>query len=71
MLIVSMKGLVLLVARVQIMYGVYNIKYIYNMFVYQDEDPKTSKPFLEQPLCTYTGHTADVLDLSWSKVSIN
>lgn len=71
MLIVSMKGLVLLVARVQIMYDGYNIKYIYNVFVCQDEGPRTSKPFLEQPLCTYTGHTADVLDLSWSKVSIN
>ena len=27
-------------------------------------------PFQEQPLCSYYGHTADVLDLSWSKVCI-
>lgn len=32
-----------------------------------DEDPSTLKPFLEQSLCTYCGHSADVLDLSWSK----
>ncbi|XP_019857784.1 PREDICTED: WD repeat-containing protein 44-like isoform X1 [Amphimedon queenslandica] len=31
----------------------------------QDDDDKGT--FLDQPLCTYTGHTADVLDLSWSK----
>ena len=40
-------------------------------FVYfQDDDSTALKPFLEQPLCAYTGHSADVLDLSWSKVNI-
>lgn len=27
-------------------------------------------PFQDQPLCSYYGHTADVLDLSWSKVGV-
>ena len=31
-----------------------------------EEDP--AKPFRERPLCVYSGHQADVLDLSWSKV---
>ena len=35
----------------------------------KDDDDKGT--FLEEPLCTYTGHTADILDLSWSKVRIN
>ena len=26
-------------------------------------------PFMPKPFCTYTGHSADVLDLSWSNVS--
>jgi len=25
-------------------------------------------PFQDLPLCTYCGHTSDILDLSWSKV---
>ena len=25
-------------------------------------------PFMSKPLCKYTGHTADLLDISWSKV---
>ena len=25
-------------------------------------------PYMKTPLCTYCGHTGDVLDLSWSKV---
>ena len=25
-------------------------------------------PFMARPLCKYTGHTADLLDISWSKV---
>ena len=33
----------------------------------QEDDSR--QPFMEQPLCTYYGHTADVLDLSWSKVN--
>jgi WD40 repeat protein len=32
-----------------------------------DDDLGTARPFLDQPLCTYSGHTADILDLSWSK----
>lgn len=31
----------------------------------EEDDPK--QPFFESPLCSYYGHTADVLDLSWSK----
>ena len=27
-------------------------------------------PYMKTPLCTYCGHTGDVLDLSWSKVFI-
>lgn len=26
-------------------------------------------PFMPKPFCTFRGHTADVLDVSWSKVS--
>lgn len=26
-------------------------------------------PFRQVPFCKYKGHTADLLDLSWSKVS--
>jgi len=33
------------------------------------EEDDSRQPFMEQPLCTYYGHTADVLDLSWSKVN--
>ena len=39
------------------------------MSLLKDDDDKGT--FLEEPLCTYTGHTADILDLSWSKVRIN
>ena len=28
-------------------------------------------PFRQVPFCKYKGHTADLLDLSWSKVSEN
>ena len=31
-----------------------------------DDDPG---PFEKTPFCTYCGHSGDVLDLSWSKVS--
>ena len=35
----------------------------------QEDDANATKgPFLELPICTYYGHTADILDLSWSKV---
>ena len=38
----------------------------------QEDDSNVSRqPFMEQPLCSYYGHTADVLDLSWSKVRYN
>lgn len=34
-----------------------------------DEDPDDkSTPFRQRPFCKYKGHTADLLDLSWSKV---
>lgn len=26
-------------------------------------------PFMPKPFCTFRGHTADVLDVSWSKVN--
>lgn len=35
------------------------------------EDPETedrNAPFRQVPFCKYKGHTADLLDLSWSKV---
>ena len=36
----------------------------------QEDDANLSRgPFLEQPICMYHGHSADVLDLSWSKVN--
>ena len=31
-----------------------------------DEDEHV--PFMKQPFCVYKGHTADLLDVSWSKV---
>ncbi|KAJ3589528.1 hypothetical protein NHX12_010373 [Muraenolepis orangiensis] len=31
------------------------------------EDPDTEGPFRQVPFCKYKGHTADLLDLSWSK----
>lgn len=37
------------------------------------EDPDLEDrnvPFRQVPFCKYKGHTADLLDLSWSKVSI-
>lgn len=34
-----------------------------------DEDlDDRSTPFRQRPFCKYKGHTADLLDLSWSKV---
>lgn len=27
-----------------------------------------SAPFMTKPFCVYTGHSADMLDISWSKV---
>jgi WD40 repeat protein len=33
----------------------------------EDDANSTRGPFLEQPICMYHGHSADVLDLSWSK----
>uniref|UniRef100_A0A8C4MG61 WD repeat-containing protein 44 n=1 Tax=Equus asinus asinus TaxID=83772 RepID=A0A8C4MG61_EQUAS len=34
-----------------------------------DEDPDDKNaPFRQRPFCKYKGHTADLLDLSWSKV---
>lgn len=31
----------------------------------QNDAPST--PFMPRPFCTYTGHTSDLLDVSWSK----
>ena len=37
----------------------------------QEDDANSTKgPFLELPICSYHGHSADVLDLSWSKVCV-
>ncbi|CAL1538845.1 unnamed protein product [Lymnaea stagnalis] len=33
----------------------------------QSEDDEISAPFRRKPFCVYKGHTADLLDLSWSK----
>lgn len=36
-----------------------------------DEDPDDKNtPFRQRPFCKYKGHTADLLDLCWSKVSL-
>jgi len=32
---------------------------------YKDSDPRS--PFVERPFCTYSAHTSDLLDVSWSK----
>lgn len=31
----------------------------------QNDHPST--PFMQRPFCTYSGHTSDLLDVSWSK----
>ncbi|KAH9488606.1 WD repeat-containing protein 44 [Bulinus truncatus] len=33
----------------------------------QSEDDEINAPFRKKPFCVYKGHTADLLDLSWSK----
>ena len=35
----------------------------------EDEDDEHA-PFMRKPFCVYRGHTADLLDLSWSKARI-
>ena len=35
----------------------------------EDEDDEHA-PFMRKPFCIYRGHTADLLDLSWSKACI-
>lgn len=32
-----------------------------------NETEGTKNPFMPKPFCTYTGHTSDLLDVSWSK----
>ena len=32
----------------------------------KESDPRS--PFVERPFCTYSAHTSDLLDVSWSKV---
>lgn len=34
-----------------------------------DPNDDGSAPFMPKPFCVYTGHSADMLDISWSKVS--
>lgn len=33
-----------------------------------DDEDAEYLPFMKQPFCIYRGHTADLLDVSWSKV---
>ncbi|KAL8567204.1 hypothetical protein ACOMHN_046614 [Nucella lapillus] len=33
----------------------------------QDQEEDSMAPFSRQPFCTYKGHSADLLDISWSK----
>lgn len=33
----------------------------------QEEEEDTMAPFMPKPFCTYKGHSADLLDVSWSK----
>ena len=33
----------------------------------KESDPRS--PFVERPFCTYSAHTSDLLDVSWSKVN--
>ncbi|XP_013402472.1 WD repeat-containing protein 44 isoform X3 [Lingula anatina] len=33
----------------------------------EEEEEEEDAPFMKKPLCTYRGHSGDVLDLSWSK----
>lgn len=33
-----------------------------------DDEEDEHAPFMRRPFCVYRGHTADLLDLSWSKV---
>ena len=35
----------------------------------KESDPRS--PFVERPFCTYSAHTSDLLDVSWSKVIPN
>ena len=49
-----------------------SVLFVDSLFCLQEDDSNVSRqPFMEQPLCSYYGHTADVLDLSWSKVQYN
>lgn len=34
----------------------------------KESDPRS--PFVERPFCTYSAHTSDLLDVSWSKVML-
>lgn len=36
-----------------------------------DPNDDGSAPFMPKPFCVYTGHSADMLDISWSKVSFH
>lgn len=34
----------------------------------QEQEEENIAPFMRKPFCTYKGHSADLLDISWSKV---
>jgi hypothetical protein len=36
-----------------------------------DDDDNDHLPFVKQPFSVFRGHTADLLDVSWSKVGCN
>ena len=36
----------------------------------EDGDDDAHAPFMKKPFCIYKGHTGDLLDISWSKVSL-
>jgi len=39
-------------------------EYVADEHVMDDEH----QPFMKEPFCIYKGHSADLLDISWSKV---
>ena len=37
----------------------------------QEQEEDSMAPFMCRPFCTYKGHDADLLDVSWSKVRVS
>ena len=37
----------------------------------QEQEEDSMAPFMRRPFCTYKGHDADLLDVSWSKVRVS